>query len=106
MSPCRVARRPPHAYSRPSSLRLLESPDSCRQSLWDRVFDGSYARPFIVDTPLHRFLHFDLECVQSAMHLGDPDKLTLAYTRKMMAFLLFNRNPNRILLLGLGGGSL
>jgi spermidine synthase len=40
------------------------------------------------------------------MCLKDPDKLSLAYTRKMMAFLLFNRSPTRILLLGLGGGSL
>jgi spermidine synthase len=40
------------------------------------------------------------------MCLKDPDKLSLAYTRKMMAFLLFNRAPTRILLLGLGGGSL
>jgi spermidine synthase len=40
------------------------------------------------------------------MHLGSPDRLSLAYTRKMMTFLLFNRTPARILLLGLGGGSL
>ena len=30
----------------------------------------------------------------------------LAYTRKMMAFLMFNSQPRRILQLGLGGGSL
>ncbi len=40
------------------------------------------------------------------MHLENPNRLILAYTRKMMAFLLFNRAPRRILLLGLGGGSL
>src|SRR5579872_1090704 len=40
------------------------------------------------------------------MHRDHPDRLLLAYTRKMMAFLLFNRTPERILLLGLGGGSL
>ncbi len=87
-------------------LRLLEPPGSCPQTLWQRVFDGSYDKPFIVDSGLLRFLHFDLQCVQSAMHLEDPDKLNLAYTRKMMAFLLFNHAPRRILLLGLGGGSL
>ena len=53
-----------------------------------------------------RFLHFGLDTVQSAMRLDDPDRLSLRYTRKMMAFLLFNRAPERILLLGLGGGSL
>jgi spermidine synthase len=40
------------------------------------------------------------------MRLDDPDALCLAYTRKMMAFLLFNPAPRRILQLGLGGGSL
>lgn len=89
-----------------SMLRLLEAPESCRDSLWERIFDGSYDKPFIVDSGLRRFLHFDLDCVQSAMYLRDPYKLSLAYTRKMMAFLLFNSAPQRILLLGLGGGSL
>jgi spermidine synthase len=89
-----------------SILRLLEPPGSCHKALWERLFDGSYDKPFIVDSGLRRFLQFDLDCVQSAMYLDDPLKLTLAYTRKMMAFLLFNRAPERILLLGLGGGSL
>jgi spermidine synthase len=40
------------------------------------------------------------------MDLSQPERLCLAYTRKMMAFLLFNRAPKRVLLLGLGGGSL
>lgn len=53
-----------------------------------------------------RLLQFDLESIQSAMRLDDPDRLCLAYTRKMMAFLLFNATPGRVLLLGLGGGSL
>ncbi len=87
-------------------LRLLEPPGSCRKLLWERLFDGTYDKPFIVDSRLRRFLHFDLDTVQSAMHLEHPDALSLAYTRKMMAFLLFNRAPKRILLLGLGGGSL
>ena len=87
-------------------LRFLEPPGSCHKALWERLFDGTYDKPFIVDSGLRRFLQFDLNCVQSAMYLDDPQKLTLAYTRKMMAFLLFNRAPERILLLGLGGGSL
>jgi spermidine synthase len=44
--------------------------------------------------------------VQSVMRHDDPDALCLAYTRKMMTFLLFNAEPRRIFLLGLGGGSL
>lgn len=89
-----------------SMMRFLEPPGSCEASLWTRLFDGSYDKPFIVDSGLRRFLHFDLDVVQSAMDLTDPDRLSLAYTRTMMAFLLFNRAPSRILLLGLGGGSL
>src|SRR6185312_6391242 len=89
-----------------SVLRLLEPPGSCHKTLWERLSDGTYDKPFIVDSGPRRFLHFDLETVQSAMRLDDPDRLSLRYTRKMMAFLLFNRAPERILLLGLGGGSL
>src|SRR5262245_60620385 len=84
-----------------STLRFLEPPGTCTNALWTRLFDGSYDKPFIVDSKLKRFLHFDLDAVQSAMDLRQPDRLCLAYTRKMMTFLLFNRSPKRILLLGL-----
>ena len=87
-------------------LRFLEPCGSCPNTLWEGLFDGSYDKPFILDVGKRRFLHFGLDGVQSAMHLEYPDRLSLAYTRMMMAFLLFNRSPERILLLGLGGGSL
>src|SRR5262245_31692994 len=87
-----------------SMLRFLEPPGTCTNTLWTRLFDVTYRKPFIVDSRLKRFLHFDLDAVQSAMDLQRPDRLCLSYTRKMMAFLLFNRAPRRILLLGLGGG--
>lgn len=87
-------------------LRFLEPPERCKQSLWDSLFDGTYGKPFIVDSGMQRFLHFDLDAIQSVMHLEQPNRLCLAYTRKMMAFLLFNQTPARILMLGLGGGSL
>ena len=89
-----------------STLRFLEPQDTCPNSLWDRIFSGDYDKPFIVDVRLRRFLHFDFDAIQSAMDLSRPDRLCLSYTRKMMAFLLFNRLPRRVLLLGLGGGSL
>jgi spermidine synthase len=88
------------------TLRLLEPSDSCHTSLWNRLFARTYSKPFIIDSGLQRRLQFDLFTIQSAMHREHPDRLVLAYTRKMMAFLLFNRTPARILLLGLGGGSL
>jgi spermidine synthase len=87
-------------------LRLLEPPGSCHEALRERVYSGSYDKPFVVDTLQRRFLHFDFGAVQSVMEKSNPERLALAYTRKMMAFLLFNRAPRRILLLGLGGGSL
>jgi spermidine synthase len=89
-----------------SMLRFLEPPDTCANTLWTRLFSGDYDKPFIVDARLRRFLHFDLDAIQSEMDLLRPERLCLAYTRKMMAFLLFNRAPERVLLLGLGGGSL
>ncbi len=89
-----------------SVLRLLEPEHGSIASLCRRVFDGTYDKPFILDTGHERCLHFDLNAAQSVMDLNDPDRLSLAYTRKMMAFLLFNRSPRRILMLGLGGGSL
>jgi spermidine synthase len=60
----------------------------------------------MLDTAGMRHLYFDLHAVQSSMQLEDPDALVTAYVRKMMAFLLFNRTPRHILLIGLGGGSL
>lgn len=53
-----------------------------------------------------RSLHLGSERVQSAMRLACPDDLELAYTRAMMGFLLFEERPQRITMIGLGGGSL
>jgi spermidine synthase len=64
------------------------------------------SRPYIFETRLERRMHFTKDATQSAMLLADPDALISQYTRKMMAFLLFNPNPERILMIGLGGGSL
>jgi spermidine synthase len=40
------------------------------------------------------------------MRLNAPTALDLAYTKKMMAFLLFCPNPRHLMIVGLGGGSL
>jgi spermidine synthase len=53
-----------------------------------------------------RSLHIGTDTIQSSMRLARPNDLELAYTRSMMAFLLFNPPPRRVLLVGLGGGSL
>ncbi len=53
-----------------------------------------------------RSLHLGSRTVQSAMRIAAPNDLELAYTRSMMAFLLFHPAPVRFLMIGLGGGSL
>ena len=51
-------------------------------------------------------LHFNFPTIQSRMLKTDPERLVLDYTRTMMGFLLFNPQPRRIAMIGLGGGSL
>lgn len=87
-------------------VRLLEPADADRADLARRIVEGTYGRPFIVDDGVVRELYFRREIVQSGMRLDDPWALDFSYTRLAMAFLLFNPDPGRILLLGLGGGSL
>jgi spermidine synthase len=53
-----------------------------------------------------RSLHLGTGAIQSSMRLSRPCDLELAYTRAMMAFLLFVPEPQDILMIGLGGGSL
>ena len=53
-----------------------------------------------------RYLHLNSDTIQSAMRLRDPEALVLAYSRAMMAWQLFLPQPQRVLLVGLGGGSL
>jgi spermidine synthase len=53
-----------------------------------------------------RLLHLGGHAIQSAIRLSSPDRLELAYTRAMMAFLLFAPAPRELLMIGLGGGSI
>ncbi|WP_394777289.1 fused MFS/spermidine synthase [Undibacterium sp.] len=63
-------------------------------------------KPFVHQHRRTVSLLFDISAVQSEMHLDHPDYLTLAYTKAMMGFLLFNSSPKLIAMIGLGGGSL
>jgi spermidine synthase len=65
-------------------------------------------RPAIQFSEAHglRHLHVGGKAIQSAMKIDAPNELALAYTRAMMASLLFNPQPRDVLLVGLGGGSL
>ena len=87
-------------------LLLLEPPTAKLSELRARLLDERYEKPFVVDDGQLRYLYFSVRLMQSAMRLAAPDELALRYTQKMMAFLLFVPRPERIVLIGLGGGSL
>lgn len=52
------------------------------------------------------YLHFGNEWVQGAMRIRKPDWIELEYAQQMMAWLLFIREPQRVVQLGLGTGAL
>jgi spermidine synthase len=71
-----------------------------------QLLDESYPKAFVIDDGKSRFLYFNVRLMQSEMSLKAPHDLAIRYTQKMMAFLLFQPRPKRIVLIGLGGGSL
>lgn len=87
-------------------IRPLEDRDLTSEVLLDNLRSEDYDRPFVLDDGETRSLYFSLRYVQSAMRTRDPISLELAYTRKMMSFVLFQPQTRNILMLGLGGGSL
>jgi spermidine synthase len=97
-------RNPFHGES--GVIRLLEPEDCDCVQLIERILSGAYDKPFMIEEGDTRSLYFSRELTQSGMRLSDPCALEFAYTRKMMSFLLFVHKPQRILMLGLGGGSL
>lgn len=88
------------------TLKLLEPAGSDPEMLRKKLLSGHYDKPFLIEHDDLLTLYFSLGLVQSTMQISQPDKLDLAYTRKMMAFLPFYPRPKAVLLLGLGGGSL
>ena len=88
-------------------VRVLEPAGAASAVLCQRLRAGTYDKPFLVDDGDYRALCFTIDgSVQSEMRVDEPETLVNAYTRKMMAFLLFCPRPRQVLLLGLGGGSL
>jgi spermidine synthase len=90
----------------PGTVRVLEPRGGTSAQLVEQLCRGEVTGPFMLDSAGMRHLYFDLTAVQSSMRLENPADLVTAYARKMMAFLLFNRAPREILMIGLGGGSL
>jgi spermidine synthase len=76
-------------------------------SFLERILAAEHSeKPFVVEHDGTVSLHFELSVVQSRMCLDAPDDLVLGYTRAMMGFLLFRPEPDRVCMIGLGGGSL
>lgn len=90
----------------PGTLHLLEPGDADAGALCAQIEAGTYGKPFIIDDARTRRLYFSLDYVQSAMRHDDPHALEFDYTQRMIAFLLFVPKPGRVLMVGLGGGSL
>lgn len=87
-------------------LRLMEPPGGFSAEQLEHFRAGGIGLPFLIDSGGLRHLYFDTSSSQSSMRLDEPDALVTAYTRKMMAFLLFLPEPRQVLMIGLGGGSL
>lgn len=97
---------PASRLSESGTLWLNEPPDTSPTRILAQLRSGEYDKPFVIDDGKSRRLHFSLDYVQSEMRLDDPCALNFAYTRKMMAFMLFVPRPKHIITVGLGGGSL
>jgi spermidine synthase len=97
----------PSPFELETGTVLLHEPSWAREGeLRAQLLDESYPKPFIIDDGKSRFLYFNVRLMQSEMSLKAPNDLAIRYTQKMMAFLLFQPRPKRIVLIGLGGGSL
>lgn len=97
----------------PSPFEIEAGSVLLQEPLWSRegvlraqLLDESYPKPFVIDDGQRRYLYFNVRLMQSAMRLAAPNELDLRYTQAMMAFLLFLPRPKRVLLIGLGGGSI
>lgn len=87
-------------------IRVLEHEDCDRTQVVKQILSGTYDKPYLIEEGDSRSLYFTRELTQSGMRLSDPAALEFTYSQKMMSFLLFVHQPQHILMLGLGGGSL
>jgi spermidine synthase len=108
-----MSERPPKFVSIPNpwpfesgTVRFRQPAGGVDLSYLERLRKGELGQPFILDDQGMRHLHFSLDSEQSSMDCAQPERLITAYTRKMMAFLLFKRYPGHIIMIGLGGGAL
>ena len=72
----------------------------------DAKHSSGFEQPIVHETALMTTMVFSDIDIQSRMSLERPDELQFEYTRLMMGAWLFQPQPHRILMVGLGGGSL
>ena len=72
--------------------------------LWERRWHDETVQ--VWEKPGRRELRFSNHIIQSALTLANPDHLVLRYPQHMMLALLLRPQPQRVLHLGLGAGSL
>lgn len=68
--------------------------------------ESEFDAPFVFTADGRKSLYFTFDHLQSRMCSERPTQLEVDYTRTMMGFLLFDRQPGHIAMIGLGGGSL
>src|SRR3546814_13000917 len=68
--------------------------------------ENDFVAPLVFELGDIRSLLANWAFVQSAMSITDPVRLMLEYTQAMMGFLLFNPSPEKVKIIGMGGGSL
>lgn len=72
----------------------------------DTISTDGFEQPIVHETALAKTMVFSDIDIQSRMSTARPDELQFEYTRLMMGVLLFHPKPQRLLMVGLGGGSL
>lgn len=89
-------------HEEPDSVVSRAADQACQTELQG---DAGIGAPVVIETESERQLQFSGDALQSRMRLDDPYALIAVYTRQMMSFLLFDPDPQHVLLIGLGGGS-
>ena len=85
------------------SLSLIGTPATWAKTLLQK--DTFYHRIRIEEDDEARYMYFD-RTLQSAMNLKDPASLRLIYSRYTSLGFAFRPDAKRILIIGLGGGSI
>ena len=93
--------------NRHTVLKFSEPAGTPRAVLFGSLLDGTYNKAFLIEEFEYLSMCFGLDgSTQSEMRINAPYALVNEYTRKMMGFLAFQPRPERVLIIGLGGGSL